>query len=133
MVFTPEREAGRFQIRKCAILEPSDKQSRIINRYLAHLLPALTPESLAFASFVHERAFLDKRMHQSADFFEFANEIPPKIDNVGIDVSVRSAAAYPFLQAPDEWEFRINNPVLRIASAIMENLSKGSVFDQLPG
>src|SRR5439155_12461245 len=63
------------------------------------------------------------------NFFEFADEISPKVDDVRIDIAMSSAAADPFLQAPDQRKFRIDDPILRIARVIMENVADGAVLN----
>src|SRR5688572_16705222 len=46
-----------------------------------------------------------------------------------VDIAVRSGTGNTFLQAPDEWEFRIDYPILRVAGAVMENFTDRAVLD----
>ena len=73
------------------------------------------------ACFAEDWAFLDKRLHETADFFDFTHKVASKIDDMRIDVAVGAGAGDLRLQAPDQWERGIRNPVLRIPRTIMIN------------
>src|SRR3954471_8731425 len=133
MIFAPERKAGSFQIGESAVLEAADEHGSVIDGDFAHFLRAFAAEPLALAGFVHDRPFFDEGVHQAADLFEFADEVASQIDDMGVDIAVSAAAAHAFLKAPDEREFRIDDPVLSVTGAVMENFAEGAFIDHFLG
>src|SRR5207302_2789227 len=123
VVLATESEAGGFEIGQSAIFKAAQERGGVIDGNLAHFLSAFSAEALAFAGFVHERAFFDERVHEATNFLELAHQITAKIDDVRVDVAMGPAAAHTFLQPPDEREFRIDDPVLRVAGVVMINLA----------
>src|SRR5581483_3774565 len=102
-ILSSGRKTRRFQTRQRAVSKSADHRHRIID------IDAATT------------ALLHKCFAHCANIFEFAHQIPRKIDNVRADVAERARPGPVALQAPDQRKFWIDNPILRITRAKMKN------------
>ena len=81
-----------------------------------------------------ERTFLHERLGQAAHRRDrVAEQVLREVDDVGADVAERAGAGELALQAPDEREFRIDDPVLQVHRADVPHRPEPAVGDQPAG
>src|ERR1017187_851713 len=119
-VLAAECKTRGFEVGERSILEATNEHNRVIDSDLALL-----------ARLAWQRAFLDKRFHLAAHLAELADEVATEINNVRIDIAVRTRAGDLALQPPDQREVRINNPVLCVTRPIVVNPAEFARGDHL--
>ncbi len=128
VVFAPVCKAGGFEIGNGAVGKSADPAHGVIDCDSAHFLRSLCGEP--GTGFGEEGTFFNEGFHEATDFLDLSDEVAAKVDDVRVDVTVGSGAGDFGLEAPDERECRIGNPVLSIPGAVVINpISEVAAFD----
>src|SRR5208283_2921402 len=77
--------------------------------------------------------FLDEGVHQAGNFLKFANQVTAKVNNVGVDIAIGTAATEGLLETPSHGGRGVGGPVLGVAGVIVENAADGARFNHFLG
>ncbi len=121
-VFPPGRETSRLEDTDGAVLKTRQAHGRVVHSHAAQT---------AAASF--QGALLDEGVKQAGHFRKFADQKTRQIDDVSVDVAMRAGTRKIFLKPPDQREFRVNDPVLKVTRPVVVNDPELAVLDHLFG
>src|SRR5215203_4898268 len=118
-VLPARRHSRRLHAADRSALEPHQRHRRIVHRYGAALF-----------GMAGERTFLHKCFEMTADLDYLSNEVAGEIYDVRYQVAERTGSRLRAIEAPDQRECGIRDPVLQIRSTEVPDGADPAGLDQ---
>ena len=131
MIFTSSSHTGCFKRSDGATGKAGQEDGAVIHSDFTHLITCLTAETVI--DLREDWTLLYKCIHHPGNFRDLTHQVARHINRVGNQVAMCTAACDISLEAPDDWEVWIDNPVLQIDAAPVINAAKVAILNHLFG
>ena len=131
VVLASGSHTGGFKRSNSTTLKAGEENRAVINGDFAHLITGLAAQTVI--NLRKDWTLLHKCVHHPGNFRDLTHKVARHVNRMGNQVAMRATASDIALEAPNDREVWIHNPVLKIDAAPVINPAKVAILDHLFG